>query len=338
MAEDLLERSAFAALALHSDEHNAVAVVDALLRRAVAERASDVHFETQGESVWIRMRVDGILRRIETFDGRLGARCISRVKLLAAMDIAERRLPQDGRITWQDGSRPIDIRVASLPAQAGERLALRLFDIEAVPLTLAQLGMPEDVASGVRRILDRSDGLFIVAGPTGSGKTTTLYAALALLDGETRHICTVEDPVERRMAGCSQVAINTRSGLTFAIALRAILRQDPDIVMIGEIRDEETAQTAVHAALTGRLVLASVHGAGTSGAIERLRELGVRDSALQAVLRAVLGQRLMRKPCGSCEAKGPCDVCEGTGYRGRQALFDLRTGFDLLGRAGAAND
>jgi general secretion pathway protein E len=251
------------------------------------------------------------------------------------MDIAERRLPQDGRVSFEVQARTIDIRVASLPTDFGERIALRFFDTDQAARAFDDLGMPSHVRSAIEAILGQASGLFLTCGPTGSGKTTTMYAALERIDRVIRHICTVEDPVERRIAGLSQVSINQRSGLNFAVALRALLRQDPDVIMIGEIRDEETAQTAVNAALTGQLVLATVHGHDAYAAMERMQELGVRRPSLQAVLSGILAQRLVRRLCSACRIAemgefhaGACENCGFSGYRGRIALFDLMLATD----------
>jgi type II secretory ATPase GspE/PulE/Tfp pilus assembly ATPase PilB-like protein len=322
---------------IDAEESSAVAMMETLLQRAMFERASDLHLAMRGETLQVRMRIDGVLRTFEGVDGPLALRLVSRVKLMSGMDIAERRLPQDGRIAFPFQGRMVDIRVASLPTEIGERLALRFLDARSETLGLRELGMPADILAMIAPLLDAAGGLFLTCGPTGSGKTTTLYAALESIDRAARHICTVEDPVERRIENVSQVSINSRSGLSFAVALRALLRQDPDVIMIGEIRDQETAQTAVNAALTGQLVLASVHSPHAYGAFERMRELGVRASSLAAVVSGVLAQRLVRRLCISCRAPSAdyytavgCERCAHVGYRGRAALFDVLIADDRL--------
>ncbi|MGH7754919.1 MAG: GspE/PulE family protein [Vulcanimicrobiaceae bacterium] len=308
----------------------AVAIVDRLHDRAVHERASDIHVEPTANGARIRLRVDGRLRQIESLDERIAGAVISRFKVLAGMDIAERRLPQDGRYSFDAGSRQIDARVASLPGREGEKLAIRLLDLSARSPSVRELGMADAARSAFCAALDAAFGFIVVCGPTGSGKTTTVYAALDRLNTPERNICTIEDPVERVVAGVTQVQVNPRAGLTFDRVMRGVLRHDPDVIMIGEMRDSETAATAAGAALSGQLVLTTLHSADAPRAIERLIELGVSRAALAAGLSAVLAQRLVRRRCVACSPAGEdsvrpndCLACGGSGFRERIGLFEL---------------
>jgi general secretion pathway protein E len=262
---------------------------------------------------------------------------VSRIKVMAALDIAEKRLPQDGRIALRIAGRPVDVRVSTIPTAAGERAVLRLLDKQSGRLTLDSLGMSAPARDEVDALIQQPHGIFLVTGPTGSGKTTTLYAALSRLDRKTRNIMTVEDPIEYELDGVGQTQVNPRIEMTFARALRAILRQDPDVVMIGEIRDLETAQIAVQASLTGHLVLATLHTNDAPGAVTRLVDMGIEPYLLASTLNGVLAQRLVRKLCAECRtpvesASGErtyrhvgCAACNFSGYRGRTGIYELFT-------------
>lgn len=333
----------------HLDERSRMSALaqylDRLLERAIHERASDIHLDPSPGAARIRFRVDGRLRSVDRLDTAIALRLTSRVKLLAGLDIAERRLPQDGRLSFPFASRSVDVRVASLPTESGERLALRIFDRESTGLPLDQLALSKGVLRGLRELLSVRGGFLIICGPTGSGKSTTLYALLRELDSEERHLCTVEDPVEKILLGVTQVPIAPKVGLTFANALRALLRQDPDVIMIGEIRDPETAATALGAALSGQLVLTTVHGGDIARGVDRLCELGLSREVLAQTLSGIMAQRLVRRLCIHCRhaveiddeqisrygftpgarifgARG-CERCAFSGYRGRVVLADL---------------
>lgn len=316
-----------------SDDAPAVRAVDRIHRRALYERCSDVHLEPVDRGVRVRFRVDGLLREVDRLPEGLSAAVVSRLKVLAGMDIAERRAPQDGRYTLAFGERSLDARVSSVPAHGGEKLVIRILDQQAVVPALRELGMPEDLERMFRKAIGLSCGFVVVAGPTGSGKTTTLYAALAHLNTPERNICTVEDPVERAIAGITQVQVNARAGVTFAIVLRALLRQDPNVLMIGEMRDEETASTAASAALSGQIVFATLHSNDAPRTVDRLIELGVARSSIAAGLGTVLAQRLVRRLCAGCRRRtiedgavqfSPvgCELCAGTGFSGRIGIFE----------------
>ncbi|WP_155845333.1 GspE/PulE family protein [Chitinilyticum aquatile] len=303
-----------------------------LLARASAERASDVHVEPYESGTVIRLRVDGQLRELATLRRSAHAGLLSRLKIMAELDIAERRLPQDGRILLRESRLNLDIRLSTLPTAHGERAVMRLLDPAQERRGLDAVGIPADILTALAQALDRPHGLLLVTGPTGSGKTTTLYAALAGLDVGARNIMTVEDPVEYDLPGIAQTAVMPRIDMSFARALRAILRQDPDVVMIGEIRDRETAQIAVQASLTGHLVLATLHTNTAVGAISRLLDMGVEPFLLASSLTGVLAQRLVRRNCPACAAPDPlfaggqrgrgCPECRQTGYRGRVGVYE----------------
>src|SRR5690606_32985493 len=287
-----------------------------------------------------RYRVDGTLRDIVNPRRALHNALVSRIKIMANLDIAEKRLPQDGRIALRVGGRPIDVRVSTLPTGHGERAVLRLLDKQAGRLELERLGMAPDVLQGLDSLIRQPHGIFLVTGPTGSGKTTTLYAALGRLDASTTNILTVEDPIEYDLPGIGQTQVNPRIDLTFANALRAILRQDPDVIMIGEIRDLETAQIAVQASLTGHLVLATLHTNDAVSAVPRLIDMGVEPFLLASTLRGALAQRLVRKLCPHCKTPMPdgssawkaggCPACGQTGYSGRTGVDQLVVLDDIL--------
>ena len=326
-----------------------VQVVNAMLAEAVRAGASDIHVESVESGLRIRLRLDGVLHDAQQLGRGFQAAVISRLKVLAGLDIAERRLPQDGRTRVRVGARELDIRVSTLPALHGESLVLRLLDGGGGTDTrrLSELGMAPALLDQLRRMLARSSGLVLVTGPTGSGKTTTLYAALAERSTPGVKVVTVEDPVEYRLDGVVQLPVNTKAGFGFANALRAILRHDPDVILVGEMRDAETAEIAVQAALTGHLVLSTLHTTDATGALPRLVEMGVAPYLLAATLHGVLAQRLVRTVCETCatwraptsnerallgasfvhitrvRAGGGCAECAGTGYRGRAAISEL---------------
>ena len=283
--EDLLESA---------DEAPVIRLLNALLTQAVKENASDIHVEPFEQRVAVRLRVDGVLREVLTLARGWAPALASRVKVMARLDIAEKRLPQDGRIALRIAGRPVDVRVSTLPSGHGERVVLRLLDKQAGRLDLEQLGMVQAVREGVDALIHRPHGILLVTGPTGSGKTTTLYAALERLNDASRNILTVEDPIEYDIEGIGQTQVNPKIDMSFARGLRAILRQDPDVVMVGEIRDLETAQIAVQASLTGHLVLSTLHTNTAVGAVTRLRDMGVEPFLLASSLLGVLAQRLVR--------------------------------------------
>lgn len=304
------------------DDPPAIRAVDRLHESAVRLKASDIHLEPTRAGGRVRLRVDGILREGDQLPRDLFHHVVSRVKLLAAMDIAEHRLPQDGRYTLERCGRTLDARVSSMPTIGGEKLVIRLLDMQAEIPSLSSLGMAPWVLERYRRVIHAAHGFIVVCGPTGSGKTTTLYASLAERNFDGQHLCTVEDPVEVQMAGVAQVQVNPRAGLTFASALRAFLRQDPNVIMLGEMRDTESARVATSAALSGQLVMTTMHASDAPRAIERLVEFGLDRHTLAACLSAIVSQRLVRRVCGYCRAAG-CTRCAGAGYRGRVAVFEF---------------
>ena len=338
-----------------------VKLVNGVLARAADEGASDIHFEPQARDLLIRFRHDGVLHEIMTIPKRLQAGVISRLKIMADLDIAERRIPQDGRIGLTVGGRPIDMRVASLPTVYGEKVVIRLLDRSNVMLRLEELGFSENALNRYRRSFTKPYGAILVTGPTGSGKSTTLYATLNILNTPDKNIITVEDPVEYRLAGINQVQINPKAGLTFASGLRSILRCDPDIVMVGEVRDRDTAQIAIESALTGHLVLSTLHTNDAPGALSRLTEMGVEPFLTASAVDCVIAQRLVRKLCETCrEAYVPsqdilrqagfskdsidsrkditlyrsvgCPRCSNTGYKGRMAIYEIMLVTEALER------
>ncbi len=336
--EDLLEQE---------DDAPIIRLINAILGEAIAENASDIHIETFEKRLVIRFRVDGILREVVQPKRELAALLVSRIKVMAKLDIAEKRIPQDGRISLRVGGREVDIRVSTLPSANGERVVLRLLDKQAGRLTLRHLGMNEQDRDHLERAVKKPHGIILVTGPTGSGKTTTLYAALTTLNDRTRNILTVEDPIEYHLEGIGQTQVNTKVDMTFARGLRAILRQDPDVVMVGEIRDQETADMAVQASLTGHLVLSTLHTNSAIGAVTRLVDMGVEPFLISSSLLGVLAQRLVRVLCNDCKrayvadaaecellgaslAEAPtlyhaegCEQCRGLGYRGRTGIYEL---------------
>ncbi|MFP4129432.1 MAG: GspE/PulE family protein, partial [Halorhodospira sp.] len=321
------------------DEDRAtVRFVDRLIADAVHHRASDIHLQPEQGTLRVRLRIDGLLREAQGPPAALRSRIVARLKLLAGMDVAEQRLPQDGRLQSQDGTgQPVQFRVASCPSVHGEKLVLRLIEQDA-PATIEALAMPEPARQALEVALDRTEGLILTTGPTGSGKTATLHAALRRLNTPERNICAVEDPVEIEVPGVTQVAVNRRAGVDFARALRAFLRQDPDVILIGEIRDAETAAIAVKAAQTGHLVLSTLHTRSAAGAVERLAQMGVPGYDLASSLSLVVAQRLVRRRCPACRPAGGtetapdsaaeagpgpgCPHCRD-GYSGRRGVFQV---------------
>lgn len=334
---------------LLSDDNNApvIRLINAILSEAVKEGASDIHVETFEKTLSIRFRIDGVLRSILQPSKKLAPLLLSRIKVMAKLDIAEKRLPQDGRITLRLGRRNIDVRVSTLPSQYGERAVLRLLDKSNLRLSLNSLGLSANDEQNLAQLINQPHGILLVTGPTGSGKSTTLYALLSALNSPERNILTVEDPIEYELEGVGQTQVNSRVDMSFARGLRAILRQDPDIVMVGEIRDNETAQIAVQASLTGHLVLSTLHTNSASGAVTRLRDMGVEPFLLSSSLIGVIAQRLVRRLCPECRvqktiadhqlsafqnripqpkliwsAQG-CPTCRHTGYQGRMGIHEI---------------
>ncbi|PKQ29908.1 MAG: type II secretion system protein GspE [Actinobacteria bacterium HGW-Actinobacteria-10] len=342
--------------AASGDDVPVVRLVNQLIREAVRDGASDIHIEPERDRVAVRYRVDGVMNEVMELPAAARPGVTSRVKIMAEMDISERRRPQDGRIGLRVDDRPVDIRVASLPTPQGETLTLRVLNSELVFRSLTDVGLNEKNLATVRDMLSRPYGALFVSGPTGSGKSTTLYGALQELNLRTRKLITVEDPIEYDMAGITQVAINPKIGLTFAGGLRTILRSDPDVVMVGEIRDPDTAQIAVQAALTGHLVLSSVHTNDAPSALTRLTDMGVPPYVTSSGLIGVCAQRLVRVLCPECKEQltiigsrlvaagvgateskkvkifGPvgCNACGGSGYRGRTGIFEVMPMTDEL--------
>lgn len=331
-----------------AQEPPVIRLVESLIVQAIQEGATDIHVEPEDRLVRNRYRVDGILRQGPDVPKELQGAVIARLKVMANMDIAESRLPQDGRIEFQFGGRQIDLRVSTFPTIRGENLVLRILDKAKLVLGMEQLGFSPDHLTLFKRVLQNPNGIILVTGPTGSGKTTTLYSALSYLDADERNIMTIEDPVEYEIPGIRQSQVNVRAGLTFANGLRSILRQDPDVIMVGEMRDEETVDIAVRAALTGHLVFTTLHTNDAAGAVPRLIDMGAPPFLLSSALLLVVGQRLVRSICVSCKeedepdaallrrlgldtkegqlkffkGKG-CDKCGFTGYRGRIGIFEL---------------
>jgi len=329
------------------DEAPIIRLLNALFAQAILEEASDIHIESYENRIRIRIRINGTLKQVLEPSVKIAPLLVSRIKIMAKLDIAEKRLPQDGRIALQLGGRAVDMRVSTIPSGYGEKVVLRLLDKQAGRLQLKQLGMLETTYAAMLSLIHQPHGILLVTGPTGSGKTTTLYAALIELNNTDLNITTIEDPVEYFIDGINQTQINNKVNMTFAKGLRAILRQDPDIVMVGEIRDNETAQIAVQASLTGHLVFSTLHTNTAVGAITRLRDMGVEPFLLSSSLSGVLAQRLIRVLCHQCkqpciadtkeqeklninssatihQAVG-CEHCNHTGYQGRSGLYELLT-------------
>jgi general secretion pathway protein E len=334
-AEDLLDSA---------DDAPAIRLINGIIADAARQGVSDIHIEPYETGLVVRMRIDGVLRETLRMPPHVAPVVVSRIKVMARLDIAERRVPQDGRIGLTLGGKLLDVRVSTLPSRAGERVVLRILDKENAGLDLDHLGMPPAVEALFRAALAEPNGIVLVTGPTGSGKTTSLYAGLRQLNDGATNILTVEDPVEYAVDGVGQTQVNTKVGLSFAAGLRAILRQDPDVVMVGEIRDTETADIAVQASLTGHLVLSTVHTNDAVGAITRLRDMKIEPFLLASTLRAVIAQRLVRRLCPTCRAPvaaGPelaallgfqpgtivheargCGECNNSGYKGRIGVFE----------------
>lgn len=334
---------------LAEDAGAIIGQVDALISRAVRMRASDIHLEPTDEELVVRYRIDGVLQTMQPFSCSELAQIISRIKLMAGIDIAERRKPQDGRITMKNRNELLDIRVSSIPTRGTEKLVLRLLNKSAEVLGIDQLGMTRKQNAKFRKHLDKPQGMILVTGPTGSGKTTTLYAALSHLARPGVNIVTIEDPIEYEIRGITQSQVKPDIGYDFANALRAFLRQDPDILMVGEIRDLETAQVALRAAMTGHLVLSTIHTNDATSTVTRLVDIGLEPYLVSSSVSLIVAQRLMRKLCENCKAPDPdaeesleqalgtkvelggevrkagggCANCSGTGYRGRVGIFEL---------------
>ena len=334
-----------------ASEAPVIRLVNQIIARAVETQASDIHIEPFEDRLRVRYRYDGVLHEAEAPPTRLTAAITSRIKIMARLDIAERRLPQDGRIKLAVRGQEVDFRVSTVPALYGETVVLRVLDRNAVAFDYARLGLPPRVVEGLSAALDLPNGIVLVTGPTGSGKTTTLYTGLLALNSIARKIITIEDPIEYQLRGINQIQVKPQIGLNFASLLRSILRQDPDVIMVGEIRDLETAQIAVQASLTGHLVLSTVHTNSAAATITRLRDMGLEDYLVTAVLRGVLAQRLVRRLCGHCRRRAPapaeivrrfrldgrndaarpitlwhpvgCAQCRNTGYRGRMAIAEF---------------
>jgi len=358
MMEDLDdEDSDLASLAQHmpepqdllesEDDAPIIRLINALLTEAIKENASDIHIEPFENRMIVRFRVDGVLRQVIEPQRVMAPLLVSRIKVMAKLDIAEKRLPQDGRISLKVAGRAVDVRVSTLPSGHGERVVLRLLDKQAGRLTLDNLGMAAEARKTMDELIHRPHGVILVTGPTGSGKTTTLYAAITRINDSSRNIMTVEDPIEYYLDGIGQTQVNTRVNMTFARGLRAILRQDPDVVMVGEIRDFETAEIAVQASLTGHLVLSTLHTNTAIGAVTRLRDMGVEPFLLSSSLVGLLAQRLIRLLCPECRQPytadaeecrllgadpadpptlyhaGECEACNHTGYQGRNGIYEL---------------
>ena len=324
-----------------------VRLVNLLIEEAVTAEASDIHIEPSEESLRVRYRIDGILYDLESPPRRLQAAVTSRIKLMAELNIAERRLPQDGRIRMTLNTRRVDIRVSSIPTIHGESIVMRLLDRSSVFMPFDKLGFSRETAAVFDKLINQPNKVLLVTGPTGSGKTTTLYAALDKINAPEKKIITIEDPVEYQLKGINQIAVRPKIGLTFAGGLRHIVRQDPDVIMVGEIRDLETAEISVHAALTGHLVFSTLHTNDAPGAITRLQDMGVEPYLIASVLSGVLAQRLVRRICQSCrvlDAPDPgdllaigvadghgvelfrgegCEACRKTGYKGRVGIYEL---------------
>jgi len=332
-----------------ASEGPVIRLVNLIITRAIELRASDIHFEPFEEQFRVRYRIDGVLHDVESPPKRLQAAIVSRVKIMAKLNIAERRLPQDGRIMLRVKGKEIDFRVSSIPTIHGESIVLRILDKSSIVLDIEKLGFPEDTMDGFRDLIHRPHGIILVTGPTGSGKTTTLYCALEKINSPDKKIITVEDPVEYQLRGINQIQVKPAIGLTFANSLRSIVRQDPDVILIGEIRDAETAEIAIHSALTGHLVLTTLHTNDAPSAITRLIDMGTEDYLLSSTVIGILAQRLVRVACPFCrepyspspavlkemklnssdlaglkisEVKG-CEKCSNTGYWGRTGIYEF---------------
>ena len=333
-----------------NDDAPIARLINVLIAQAVREEASDIHIEVYESRMRIRFRVDGVLREILQPNFALSSRIVARVKVMAKLDIAEKRLPQDGRISTKMGNKNIDLRVSSIPAAQSEKIVLRLLEKKITKLNLINLGLPDKVYQRLHKLIHKTQGIVLVTGPTGSGKTTTLYAALTELNDYKKNLTTVEDPIEYYLDGINQTMVNTKTEMTFAKSLRAILRQDPDIIMIGEIRDAETAEIAIQSSLTGHLVFSTLHTNTAIGAISRLRDMGIEPFLLASSIAGILAQRLVRLLCEHCKTpvtliaqewknvfsiayqpkmiiyqESGCDHCHHSGYNGRLGIYELVT-------------
>lgn len=335
-----------------ADDAPVIRLINGILQEAIRSRASDIHVEPYEERLSVRFRIDGTLTEKLSLPARLAAVLVSRVKVMARLDIANKRVPQDGRFSLNLGERQIDVRVSTLPARHGERLVMRILEKDSQGIGLSELGMDAAMLKDFQSMLARPNGIILVTGPTGSGKTTTLYGALSQLNDGTRNVLTVEDPVEYALDGIGQTQVNDKVGMSFAAGLRAILRQDPDVVMVGEIRDPETAEIAVQAALTGHLVLSTVHTNSAIAAIARLRDMGVEPFLLSSTVTALVAQRLVRRLCEACKVPYQptpsecaelgvkpgatfhkpvgCMQCQSIGYQGRLGLYEMVINDDTL--------
>lgn len=331
-----------------------IRLINGILQEAIRTRASDIHIEPYETRLAVRFRIDGALRDMLSLSERLAPLLVSRVKVMAQLDIAKKRVPQDGRFSLNLGDRAVDVRVSTLPSQYGERLVMRILEKGSAGLMLADLGLSQDESHALTEALRKPNGILLVTGPTGSGKTTTLYAALTALNDGSRNILTIEDPVEYALDGVGQTQVNNRVGMSFAAGLRAVLRQDPDVVMVGEIRDPETAEIAVQASLTGHLVLSTVHTNSSIAAITRLRDMGIEPFLLASTITAIVAQRLVRRLCPNCKTShtptrqeladlglseretynfyvpNGCDLCLNIGYVGRLGLYEIAIMDDRL--------
>ncbi len=331
-----------------------IRLVNHLFARAMDLNASDIHFEPNENHLDVRCRVDGIMTRIERLPIKIHTAVASRLKLMARLDIGEKRLPQDGRIDSRIGAKQLDMRVSTLPGVHGESVVLRILDRSDTAVSLQQLGMPESILGKYQQLITQPHGMILITGPTGSGKTTTLYATLEKINSEKQKIITVEDPVEYQLEGITQIQANSSIGLTFAAGLRSIVRQDPDVLMVGEIRDHETAEIAIESALTGHLVFSTLHTNDAAGAVTRLQDMGVEGYLISSSLLAIQAQRLVRRICTDCKVEQPlsideanvlqidakdypvlhrgtgCERCGGSGYRGRIGLYELLVMSDTI--------
>lgn len=337
-SEDLLD---------NQDDAPVIRLINAVFTQAIKQDASDIHIETYENQVLVRYRIDGVLQQVLEIQRAIAPLIISRIKVMAKLDIAEKRIPQDGRIAIRIGGHNIDIRVSTLPSNHGERIVMRILDKQSAQLDMNLLGMAPETLTKLKKIIQQPHGILLITGPTGSGKTTSLYAMLTELNEVSRNILTIEDPIEYDLPGIGQTQVNTKVEMSFAKGLRAILRQDPDVVMIGEIRDLETAEIAIQASLTGHLVLSTLHTNSALGALTRLRDMGVESFLLSTSLVGLMAQRLVRRLCQHCkeavaatkdekallgipteskqnifEPKG-CDHCSQSGYKGRTGIYEL---------------
>ncbi len=338
---DLINNADEEALRAMADETMIVRLVNEMFARAIESNASDIHIEPEETRMIIRFRIDGVLQEYLSVPYSQFPAVASRVKLIGGLNIAESRLPQDGRTSVKIGARDIDIRISTIPAMNGESIVLRILRKDAVVFDLKNIGMNETLLKRFNRLISIPHGIILVVGPTGSGKTTTLYSVINQLKDGKKKIITIEDPVEYKFPGLSQVQVNAKIGLTFANGLRSIVRQDPDIILVGEIRDRETADIAINAALTGHLVLSTLHTNDAPGAISRLLDMGVEGFLVSSALFGVMSQRLVRVVCKECDGSGinynftgnRCRACSGTGFRGRTGIYELLTVNDDMRRA-----